>query len=368
MPHQLKSFNSQAQLDYPEIYKLMAHEEDWVRYQPFLQERGYILRPRYRPGWVPESLLQGKNVWECEDSFPQFHRGILDATRISDGVQVVLKMVDRMSAEIQIPELLSKHTEHGNPAIPVIDAFPIPDDAERLFMVMPRMRDSTATPFFKTVREFVEFLQQVLEGLVFLHSNNIAHLDICPSNVVVDSSTMIPGGFHFIDDSTSDGLTYITDRAKFPARVPFMNDRTTAGPLHYYFIDFSHSVRFPSFESRELITGDDYEKSTTQFIPEISATVPYDPFKVDVRMVGEMLREDFISSYVGLEFVIPLVQKLLRRQPARRPDATETLKIFERLVLNLSEKQLDQRLVFHRRTSTAQQVWREVALLFKGVL
>lgn len=25
----------------------------WCRHQPWLQTKGYMLRPRYRPGWIP---------------------------------------------------------------------------------------------------------------------------------------------------------------------------------------------------------------------------------------------------------------------------------------------------------------------------
>lgn len=35
-------------------------EKWWASIQPFLERQGYLLRPRYRPGWTPpdESLSQ----------------------------------------------------------------------------------------------------------------------------------------------------------------------------------------------------------------------------------------------------------------------------------------------------------------------
>ncbi|KAJ7020250.1 hypothetical protein C8F04DRAFT_1318616 [Mycena alexandri] len=157
-------------------------------------------------------------------------------------------MVDRVSTEVHILEFLNKHTEADNPAIPVLDSFPLPDNTERLFIIMPRMRNS---PFFKTVRGFVEFFQQVLET------------------------------------STNDGVEYISEKGEFrelSESEPFMYGRTAAGLLDYYFIDFSHPVQFPSFESRGLVTGNPYVAFCRRgdFVAELSVTVPYDPLKVDM--------------------------------------------------------------------------------------
>lgn len=62
--------------------------------------------------------------------------------------------------------------------------------------------------------------------------------------------------------------------------------------MNYYYIDFGLSVSYSSFETRGLVTGECGRRA--KYIPEISATIPYDPFKVDVRSVGEMIRKDFL--------------------------------------------------------------------------
>jgi hypothetical protein len=49
---------------------------------------------------------------------------------------------------------------------------------------------------------------------------------------------------------------------------------------------FHPSTQFPSFEARELVTGL-YGRRQKQI-------VPYDPFKFDVRSVGEMARKEFL--------------------------------------------------------------------------
>ncbi|KAJ7649360.1 kinase-like domain-containing protein [Mycena polygramma] len=339
--------------------QLVDGELEWARYQPFLEERGYMLRPRYRPGWVSEVLTTGKTVLECEDSFPIMGE-VLDATRMSDGIQVVLKMVKWPSNEVYIAEFLTDHPGANKHVVPVLEVIIMPDDGRRAFMVMPRMRQCNENPDFETVGEVMEFVQQVLEGLVYLHRHNIAHRDICPNNLVVDASRIIPGGFHFGRVWTSDGVHELVRYKKDgPQRGPIMKTRTEAGPMQYYYIDFGHSVFDPSFETRELVTGEYGQRR--KHIPEISATVPYDPFKVDVRSIGEMLRKDFLFFYIGLEFMIPFVQQLRRRDPARRPDAAEALRLFQNLVSNLTEKQLAKTIPLS--FSRKRRAW----LFFKGL-
>jgi hypothetical protein len=45
-------------------------EKLWVSYCPFLVSRGYRLRPRYNPDWVPFWTLPGnkRNAVDCENS------------------------------------------------------------------------------------------------------------------------------------------------------------------------------------------------------------------------------------------------------------------------------------------------------------
>lgn len=67
-------------------------EEVWVERQPFLLSRGYRLRPRYDPDWVPSWKLPRKKpiqyISECEDALRtglEFSGRIMDAVRIHDG-------------------------------------------------------------------------------------------------------------------------------------------------------------------------------------------------------------------------------------------------------------------------------------------
>lgn len=50
------------------INSLNGTERRWMWYQPWLEERGYVLRPRYRVGWRPPS---NRGFAEREDCVEQ---------------------------------------------------------------------------------------------------------------------------------------------------------------------------------------------------------------------------------------------------------------------------------------------------------
>ncbi|KAJ7148033.1 kinase-like domain-containing protein [Mycena crocata] len=325
----------------PAFSKRNENEEEWAKLQPWLEAHGYMLRPRYQPNW---SDPPGTTDLQSESAIPfMTYARVMDATRISDGAQVVLKMVDTGSPGTQISGYLTTERGEQNHCLPLLELLQLensdPQFSGLSTMVMPRMRDCDGDPRFESVREFVEFLQQVLEGLVFLHSRNIAHRDIYKQNIMVDGSRLIPGGWHFASHwMSSNGMHYI-----FPYNgddsVPHMKSRTQSGPMRYYFIDFGLAVHFPSYQTRELVTG--VYGRLREYAPELSETVPYDPFKVHVCMVGEMLNLDFFSEYAGLEILLPFTCTLCQRDPASRPDAEEALNLFRDLVSTMGSEELE---------------------------
>jgi hypothetical protein len=59
-------------------------------------------------------------------------------------------------------------------------------------------------------------------------------------------------------------------------------------PWIIFFIDFVLSTRFDSREERSLVTGKLGQNKT---VPELSDTVPYDSFKVDIYQMGGVIQE-----------------------------------------------------------------------------
>lgn len=96
---------------------------------------------------------------------------------------------------------------------------------------------------------------------------------------------MYPLGFHPVHDVLLDDVT------TFAPVIP----RLEVG-VKYYFVDYGISSYFPSGSQREPVLG---TAGRDQDVPELSNSVPYDPFKVDIFTIGNVLRREFqtVSSH-----------------------------------------------------------------------
>ncbi|KAF8124263.1 hypothetical protein K438DRAFT_1436369, partial [Mycena galopus ATCC 62051] len=155
------------------------HERFWVSMQPFLLAQGYQLQPRYDPDWIP-SWIRKIFIQELrdeeEDTIPMIYDCVLDATRICDGKKVILKRVETNSQEIEIMKYLNHPSVRDDPrnrTIKLLDIIPAPQTFWS-FLVMPYCRVFKYPPFH-CGNEFVEAMCQFLEGLQFMHENNIVH-------------------------------------------------------------------------------------------------------------------------------------------------------------------------------------------------
>jgi hypothetical protein len=102
-------------------------------------------------------------------------------------------------------------------------------------------------------------------------------------NIMMDATTMFPEGFH-----PAAPHRHPIDILRPPPSVP--RRETT---VRYYLIDFGISVRYEDKKSRGKITGADGRERTT---PELSDTIPYDPFPVDIYVAGKVLQTIYVSS------------------------------------------------------------------------
>lgn len=61
-------------------------------------------------------------------------------------------------------------------------------------------------------------------------------------------------------------------------------------------------------------------------VPELSAFAPYDPFKVDIFIIGNMVERMFLDEFTNVGFLLRLHESMTQRDPARRPDSQEASK------------------------------------------
>lgn len=119
----------------------------------------------------------------------------------------------------------------------------------------------------------------LLDQRLFVSHN--MNSDCSEKNLLMDASSLYPNGHH-------------------PVNLDFSFDlKTTVDPLHrskhtvrYYYVDFGISTYFPSTSASTLVTG---IFGRNQNVPELSDTVPYDPFKVDIFSMGQVFEELFIK-------------------------------------------------------------------------
>ncbi|KAH9893444.1 kinase-like domain-containing protein [Cubamyces lactineus] len=295
-------------------YALTLFEAEWRDLYFFLESHGYRLRPRYHPDWEPSWKRKNIEFYEAEDyiQFP-VRIGVMDATRISDGKLVYLKEVKSTSSELKILSYLSSDELRKDPrnhTIPLLETLQHPTNPALVFMVMPFLRFIDQPPF-ETVEDAYDCGEQVLEGLVFMHEHHIAHRDCAYKNVMMDATALYPRGFHPVQTRS---LPDISDYAPVLPR--------SSAPIKYYFLDFGISTQFDQGDQSRLVIGrDGLERS----VPELSDDVPYDPFKVDICILGALFKQHMLDKYSNLDAIAALVARMTSKDPQSRPNATEAL-------------------------------------------
>ncbi|KAH7332910.1 kinase-like domain-containing protein [Rhizoctonia solani] len=279
--------------------ELSEVEKHWVSFQPYLLSKGYQLRPRYRPGWTPSWKGTSLDPISCEDSGNALPVRTLDATRLSDSLQVMIKVVipsddDREGEEeSDILRHLSSEPYSANPknhAVDCLDSFAIPGVNGGVFYVMPLLRDYDNPPFYD-LGEIYEFLFQVFEGLQFLHENDIAHCDIASANIMMNGRVLYDEPFHpFHQDFSLDRKRQIRP-----------NHQRSQRPIRYYYIDFGYAKWFRDPTQPRVVYGSRARERT----PEQLGGGAYDPFKADIYQLGAILRRDLIPVRTNFSVLLP---------------------------------------------------------------
>ncbi|KAI0365094.1 hypothetical protein BV20DRAFT_955031 [Pilatotrama ljubarskyi] len=290
-------------------YDLLPSEIFWRERQRYLHDHGYILRPRYWPKWRPSWLGTNLHPIYCEDSIVLVDHQVMDATRSDNKEIVAIKTFSRDTQELQISEYLSSLSDPQNRTVPILRILDDPFDPTLCLMVMPYLRPCN-DPDFGTVGDVIEFVNQTLEGLAFMHRHRIAHRDIAVENIMMDGTALYPGGHHPVRlDHSPDAI--------YPVKALPRSDHE----MHYYYIDFGLACHFPPGASPYVVgdVGRDTE------VPELSSCVPYDAFKVDIFALGNLYAKEFDEKYSNVHFLAPLIERMKQRQPELRPPPDDLL-------------------------------------------
>ncbi|CAL1712395.1 unnamed protein product [Somion occarium] len=329
-------------------WDLLPSERAWSDRQSLLEERGYILRQRYRTGWRPSWLGHNRDPFSCEDSIISRHDHVIDATRRKDNLLVSIKVVKDASNEVKIARLVSSPQVVRNPAnhcVSVLDILPDPVFPDKALMVMPYLRPFNDPPF-NAIGEAVEFVKQTLEGLHFMHSIRVAHRDCAAANIMMDGRPLYPQGHHPVE---------INRTPDFLHEAPHLS--RLDHPVKYYFIDFGISSVFGERDPPYVLGTKGRDKDP----PELSDHTPYNPFMLDIYILGHVYQEEFI------DFLEPLVTAMMHIQPERRPTAEDAILMLHNIISSVDTTLLRWRLRSRSESAPERVVYDTVAVAREGM-
>ncbi|EJC99783.1 uncharacterized protein FOMMEDRAFT_93491 [Fomitiporia mediterranea MF3/22] len=255
----------------PDKNAVLTDVEAWWRdYYELLESCGYKLQPHYQPGWILFWKGTGKNAFFFDDlSLPKY-----------------------------------------------------------VFLIMPFLHTFNNPPFF-SVDEVLDFVKQTLEGLVYMHGQNVAHRDCAAENIMLDATVLYPKGFHPVAN-LKDPL------GRKHALVRRCRD---VEGVKYYFIDFDISSRFEEDVKKDQrhVTSKDGQDCE---VPELSRNVPYDPFVVNVFILRNVYRKTFLD--------------------VNRPTAEQALKQFYQVINAQSSFRLRWRLI-EKDAGLVQRVFQDIS-------
>ncbi|KDR71783.1 hypothetical protein GALMADRAFT_74620 [Galerina marginata CBS 339.88] len=319
----------------------------WRDHYLWLKERGYQLRPRYSPDWVPSWHGTKKYFMDCEDGRSLGFTQVNDAIHLPTGRHVALKKVYKTvnPFEEDITRLFSSEPltkDPRNHCVPLLDVLQLPsnetEEEEVSLFVLPFLRVFNS-PIFDTFGEALDCIRQLFEGLQFMHENHVAHRDINYTNFMMEPETMFPDGYHPKEILRKPDLS---GKAKFYTR--------TQNPPRYHLIDFGLSRQYDASDVSPLepviLGGDDT-------VPEFKEPEkPQNPFQTDVYCAGNLVRTQFIEGhpvltsfrgYRGFEFLKPLIDDMVQDDPTKRPKMDDVLRRFDDVVKGLSAWKLRSR-------------------------
>ncbi|KAK0187609.1 hypothetical protein F5146DRAFT_934001, partial [Armillaria mellea] len=300
-------------------------ESWWRKHQPFLDKSGYRLLPKFDPSWRPPWKINYE-LHKSEERALHSSPHVMDVIRVQDGRKVMLKQVSKSEypLEVDLSVFLSSpplSEDPPNHCVPIYGVLQSPHDPDYHILVMPRLQ-RFYSPSFDTVGELIE--ARIL-GVEFLHQHFIAHRYITILNLMLDGSKLYPKGCHsakhWMNEFYTGGSKHIT--------------RTECWP-RYFIIDFWMSRRYVPPEIRY----EPVSKCGNRYVPEYIGSKAGDqcnPSPTDVFCLGNMLKEYFYRTHRPLQFLVPLVDDMVHKEPSLRPTISEIVQRFAVLCDSLTK-------------------------------
>ncbi|KZS89806.1 hypothetical protein SISNIDRAFT_488973 [Sistotremastrum niveocremeum HHB9708] len=135
---------------------------------------------------------------------------------------------------------------------------------------------------------------------------------------------LFPKGFHPVTPTF-----HTSDREPLELLSSTPHTSRTISPVTSYLIDFGESQWYSGYDMRETISG---PVGHSLDAPEVKSGKPYDPFKLDIRALGDMFLVDLLEAYHDLDFVGPLVSSMRDDEPNKRPTAARALKLLRSII------------------------------------
>ncbi|KAJ3017870.1 hypothetical protein NUW54_g486 [Trametes sanguinea] len=175
----------------------------------------------------PEIVRRGLQL---EPVLP-FKIGIVYLTSHLQPPQYVVKVLDTSTEEREIYERLWQAPSPHNHTIP---GEITPPDAGHPILITPYLTDCSLTCVLKpNPSDTLGLFVQLLEGIEYMHTLRIAHMDLCPDNIVITSHLaeqprpdLIPNRVYIIDYGSSRQL----------ALGPGSQPAITIGPSQVYLV------------------------------------------------------------------------------------------------------------------------------------
>ncbi|KAH7889063.1 hypothetical protein F5I97DRAFT_785413 [Phlebopus sp. FC_14] len=352
------ALQSQEELpDFGEVHepldgRLSEGELWWRDHHEWFKARGYLLRARYSPSWVPSWENTKKWHWDCEDGRGLLWRNINDATRMSDGKYVALKRIKKSEHRYEVDiglyfssdEMVSEPANHCAPFYEVLTVDD--DDDGTVVIVMPLLR-SYNDPYLDTIGEAVDFFRQIFEvsgndieaqgrsdhsvgqGLQFMHRHYIAHRFCLTWSIMVDANGLCPKSCRpspTLPGSTCSKFTKHYTRTQRPPKYYL----TCFGRSRYYDPPDINPCHHPIWEKDGKLNGH------------------RNPFQTDIYDIGNLVMEDFIQTKSGFGFMLRLVSDMVHPEPSKRPTIDEVVSRFDEIRRGLSSWELRSRIIDER--------------------